>query len=129
MNAGHPEYTRLIGLQAAIMLFGAVLAYFVVTPLAAKSVAYGSCAALLGTLLLAWKFRQGENRGNSGAEWYLRQAYRAAVERFVWVAAMLAAGFGLLKLAPIWVLAGFIVGQAAWLVIPVWMKLRIQNDN
>ena len=129
MSATHPEYTRLVGLQVAIMIFGAVLAYFVVTPSAAKSVTYGSCVALLGTLFLAWKFKQGEHRESLGAEWYLRQAYRTAMERFVWVAVMLAAGFGLLKLAPLWVLAGFIAGQAAWLVIPVWMKLRIQNDN
>lgn len=42
---------------------------------------------------------------------------------------MLGAGFGLLKLAPLWMLAGFVVGQSAWLLLPIWMKLRSQNDN
>lgn len=125
----HPEYIRLVGLQGAITIIGAVLTYFVVTPLAAKSVAYGSCVTLVGTLLLAWRLRQGERRENPGAEWYLRQAYHTAIERFVWVAFMLAVGFGLLKLAPLWVLAGFVAGQAAWLAAPVLMKLRTQNDN
>ena len=118
------EYIRLVGLQCAIMIFGAILTYFVVTPLAAKSVAYGSCVALLGTLFLVLRLRQGESRENAGAAWYLRQAYRTAIERFVLVALMLAAGFGLFKLAPLWVLAGFIAGQAAWLAVPVWVKLR-----
>lgn len=129
MGIAHSEYVRLVGLQGALTVIGAVFTYFVVTPLAAKSVVYGSCVALLGTFFLIWKFRQGEHKEHLGAEWYLRQAYRTAVERFVWVAAMLAAGFGLLKLAPLWLLTGFIAGQAAWLVIPVWMKLRTQDDN
>ena len=124
MGIVRPEYIRLVGLQGAITIAGAVLAYFVVTPLATKSVAYGSCVALLGTLLLAWRFRQGEGRENSDAAWYLRQAYRTAIERYVWVAFMLAAGFGLLKLAPLWVLAGFVAGQAAWLAVPVLMKFE-----
>ena len=42
---------------------------------------------------------------------------------------MLGVGFGLLKLAPLWLLAGFVVGQAAWLLLPIWMKLRTKNDN
>ena len=124
MVTARPEYIRLIRLQGSITIIGAILAYFVVTSLAAKSVAYGSCTALLGTLLLAWRFRQGESRANSGAEWHLRQAYRTAIERYVWAAFMLAAGFGLLKLAPLWVLAGFVAGQAAWLVVPVLMKFE-----
>lgn len=129
MGIAQSEYTRLAGLQGAITIIGAALTYFVVTPLAAKSVVYGSCVAVVGTLLLAWRFRQGESRENPGVDWYLRQAYRTAIERFVWVASMLAVGFGLLKLAPLWVLAGFVVGQAAWLIAPVWMKLRTQNDK
>lgn len=124
MGVPHPEYARLVGLQGAIMALGAVLTYFVVTPLAAKSVAYGSCVAVVGTLLFAWRFMQGESRENSDAAWYLRQAYRTAIERYVWVVFMLAAGFGLLRLAPLWVLAGFVAGQAAWLAVPVLMKFE-----
>jgi len=124
MGTMRPKYIRLVGLQGVVTIIGAALAYFVVTPLAAKSVAYGSCVALSGTLLLAWRFRQGESRKNSDAAWYLRQAYRTAIERYVWVVFMLAAGFGLLKLAPLWVLAGFVAGQAAWLAVPVLMKFE-----
>ena len=124
-----PEYIRLVGLQCAIMIFGAILTYFVVTPLAARSVAYGSCVALVSALLLSWRLRQGERHENSGAEWCLRQAYRTATERFVVVIFLLASGFKLLELAPLWMLAGFVAGQSAWLVVPVWTRLRTQNDK
>jgi hypothetical protein len=124
-----PEYIRLAGLQGTLTIIGAVITYLFVTPLAAKSLVYGNCVALVGTLFLAWRLRQGEHQQNQSAEWCLRQAYRTALERFAWVAAMLAVGFKLLELASLWMLAGFVVGQAAWLLVPVWMKLRTQNDN
>ncbi len=117
------EYKRLFGLQGALAIFGTALTFFVVTPLAAKSVAYGISVSFVSTLLLAWRHKQGESSEYT-AEWYLRQAYRTAIERFVWVIFMLAAGFGLLKLAPLWVLAGFVAGQAAWLAVPVLMKFE-----
>jgi hypothetical protein len=119
-----PEYIRLVWLQGVTTIIGAVSTYVAVTPPAAKSLVYGSCVALLSTLFLAWRFRQGEHRENMGAEWFLRQAYRTAIERFVWTAILLATGFGILKLAPLWMLAGFVVGQAAWLLIPIWMKFE-----
>ena len=124
-----PEYIRLVGLQCAIMIFGAILTYFVVTPQAAKSVAYGGCVALVSALLLSWRLKQGERHENSGAEWCLRQAYRTAIERFVAVIFLLASGFKLLELAPLWMLVGFVMGQSVWLVVPVWTRLRTQNDK
>ncbi len=124
MGTLHPDYIRMAGLQGVLTILGTVLTFFVVTPLAAKSVAYGNCVVLVSTLLLAWRHMRGERRENTDAEWYLLQAYRTAIERFVWVASMLALGFGLLKLAPLWVLAGFVVGQTAWLAVPVLMKFE-----
>lgn len=129
MSNMRPEYIRLVWLQGALTVIGAIFAYLVVMPLAAKSLVYGGCIAMVSTLFLAWRLKQGERREGLGAEWVLRQAYRTAIERYVWTAVMLAVGFKLLKLAPLWMLAGFVVGQAAWLLIPIWMKLRTQNDN
>ncbi len=119
-----PEYIRLFWFQIAITIIGALLTYIVVTLPAAESLLYGSCITLISTLFLAWRFKQGEHRESLGAEWCLRQAYRTAIERFAWVAIMLAVGFGVLKLAPLWMLAGFVVGQVAWLLIPIWMKFE-----
>jgi len=124
-----PEYIRLASLQGAITIIGACLTSMIVTPPAAKSLLFGSCIALTSTLFLAWRFRQGARGGNLDAASALRQAYRTEIERFVWTGAMLAVGFGALKLAPLWMLAGFVTGQAAWLLLPIWMKLRSKNDN
>lgn len=125
----HLEHLRLASVQGAITIIGAAVAYVVVTPLAAKSVAFGSSVAMLGTLFLAWRLVTGKHRENLGAEWALRQAYRTAIERFMLIASLLVIGFGFFKLAPSWLLAGFVLGQLAWLAVPVWVKLRTQNDK
>ncbi len=126
------EYARLLGLQGAITIIGAIITYFAVTPQAAQSVAYGSSISLVGALFLTWRYRQGARHKSLDAEWQVRQAYRTAVERFVGMTLLLAIGFGLLRLAPLWMLAGFIAGQLAWLVIPVWIGLdwtRLKTKN
>jgi ATP synthase I chain len=125
----HSDQIRLTGLQAAITVTGTAVAYAAVTPLAAKSVAFGGCAVVVGTLFLAWRCMVVERREHLGAEWILRHAYRTAVERFVLVACLLAIGFKLLKFEPLWMLAGFMAGQMAWLAAPVWMRLKKQNDK
>ncbi len=128
------EYAYLVGLQGAITIIGAIITYFAVTPQAAQSVAYGSSISLAGALFLAWRYRQGTRDKTLGVEWYVRQAYRTAVERFVGMTLLLAIGFGLLRLAPLWMLAGFVAGQLAWLVVPVWIgrgwtRLKKKNDK
>jgi ATP synthase I chain len=114
------EYIRLAGLQCVITITGTTLTYLVVTPLAAGSVAYGGCIVLVSTLWLSWQLSRGERQEYLGAEICLRHAYRTAIERFVWVLFLLALGFKLLELAPLWLLAGFVAGQSAWLFVPVW---------
>jgi ATP synthase I chain len=122
------DQVRLAGFQGAITLIGAVVTYVFVTPHAAGSAAYGGLAAMVGTSFLAWRYARGKSREHLGAEWILRHAYRTAIERFMLVACLLAAGFGLLKLAPLWLLAGFVWGQLAWLATPLWAgSTRIRN--
>jgi hypothetical protein len=84
---------------------------------------------LIGALYLAWRLKQGERQLDDSAEQVLRNAYKTAIERFVWAALMLALGFKFLELTPLWLLAGFVVGQVAWLFVPVWIRLRTQNDD
>lgn len=121
------EYARLIGLQSAIVISGAAVVYKVVDLPAAKSFVYGSIVAMVGALFLAWRYKQGLRHSDAGV--VLRHAYRTAIERFIWAIFLLALGFKLLELAPLWLLAGFVVGQAAWLLAPIWMRLRTQNDK
>lgn len=122
------EHARLAGLQCAITITGFTLAYLAVTHLAAWSFAYGGWVALMGTLWLAMRLEQAGRQVNPGATESLRHAYRTAMERFVWVFLLFAAGFKLLALAPLWLLAGFVAGQSAWLLVPVW-KNRVGNKN
>ena len=124
MDAKSSVYFRLIWLQGAITIIGTTFTYWMVSSLAAKSLVYGSGVTLLSTLFLAWRFQQGARQESMDAGKILQQAYRSALERFAWVAVMLGVGFKLLELAPLWLLAGFIAGQAAWLLLPAWMKFE-----
>jgi len=118
------EYRRLVGWQGAITAIGAVIVYFAASYSAAKAVVFGGAIVLLSALFLAWRFQQGRRNKKAGAGWFLRQAYRTAFERFVWVAVMLFVGFRVLGLEPLWMLVGFLGGQAVWLAAPVWMRVE-----
>lgn len=118
------EKVRLAGLQGVITITGAAVAYIFAAPLAAGSIAFGGSVSMVGTLFLAWRYAAGGRQENQDAGQVLRHAYRTAVERFMLAAFLLAIGFGILKLAPFWLLAGFISGQLAWLAVPVWMRLK-----
>jgi hypothetical protein len=85
--------------------------------------------ALMGGLLLVWRHWQVNRCSDNSVEHALRQAYKTAIERFIFSAAMLALGFKFLELLPLWLMAGFVVGQTIWLFASVWMKLRTQNDD
>jgi F0F1-type ATP synthase assembly protein I len=122
------DQVRLAGLQGAMTLVGFAVTYVLVAPAAAVAAAYGGVAAVIGTLFLAWRYVRGKSQEHLGAEWILRQAYRTAIERLVLVACLLVVGFKFLKLAPLWLLAGFIWGQLAWLAAPLWTgSTRIRN--
>ena len=121
------EFARLIVLQAVIVIVGATLAYTVADLPAVKSIVYGNMVALVAALFLAWSY--GRGRRQAEAAWVLRHAYKTAIERFVLTIFLLILGFKLLELSPFWLLAGFVMGQAAWLLAPIWMRLRTQNDK
>lgn len=127
VNSGrfmHPEHSRLIGLLVAMTVVGAFVACFMESFLAAKSFAFGGSIVLMSALFLVWRFQQGRRNKKANAQWYLRQAYRTAIERFVWAAGMLVVGFKLLEFEPLWMLAGFLGGQVVWLAAPIWMRVE-----
>ena len=116
------EKARLAGLQGVIIAAAAAVANKYAAPIGIWSVAFGGGVAIFATLFLVWRHAAGAGTVEQGAERVLRQAYRTSLERFVLVACLLAIGMGILKLAPAWVLAGFVSGQAAWLAAPLWFK-------
>jgi hypothetical protein len=123
------NFARLIGLKGVVLVSGAIATYIFVGLSAAKSFAYGSLVALIGGLLLVWRHWQVNRCSDNSAEYALRLAYKAAIERFIFAAVMLALGFKYLELLPLWLMAGFVVGQTIWLFASVWMKLRTQHDD
>ncbi len=123
------DFARLLGLKGVVLVFGTTVIYLIDGYSAAKSFAYGSLVAMIGALLLIWRHWQVVRRVNDSAETVLRQAYKVAIERYLLSAVLLALGFKILELMPLWLMAGFVVGQAIWLFASVWMRLRTQNDN
>ena len=121
------EFARLIWLQCVVVLIGAAFTYKFADLSAVKSIVYGNIVTLVGALLIALRHRQGQAQSEAG--WVLRHAYKTAIERFVWTIFLLVMGFKLLELTPFWLLAGFVLGQAAWLLAPFWMRSRTQNDK
>lgn len=116
---GFAGYARLAGLQALLVL-GSLVAGFYVAP--ANAFGYGAGMALFNTLLLAWRFKQGESKVGLGAGWVLGQAYRTLVERYIWAILWFAVGYKLLGLAPLWMMAGFVAGQVVWVFALVLFK-------
>lgn len=83
---------------------------------------WGSMVALVNIGLLVWRWRQGRYDYHCDGPRHLKQFHRSALERFFVVAMLLAIGMILLKLSPLPVLLGFIVGQVAWLIAAATLK-------
>lgn len=105
-----------VGAQAMIAILAAVLTYAVFGGTAAKAVWYGGAVALFNGLLLVWRMRQGARQTSRDAHQQLRSFYRSSLERFFLVSLLLAGGLGLLKLLPLAVLSGFVLGQLTLIV-------------
>jgi len=77
---------------------------------------FGGGVALANTLVLRWNFeRAGRIAGNS-ADKNLRLLYRTAAQRLFLTIGLLALALGGLKLEPLPVLAGFLLGLVALVV-------------
>lgn len=122
------ENTRILGITVGIVVVSIAAAYLVVGAPSAKSYAYGSVVAIVGALILNWRHWQAKQRLDVNAEWVLQHAYKTAIERYLWAAVMLALGFKLLKLTPLFLLAGFVIGQIAWLFVSIWIS-KIENTR
>jgi len=121
-----PEFVRLLYIQCIVLVIAAFVTYKVADLSAAKSIIYGNLIVLISALFLTWRHGQQQH---AKAEWVLRQAYKTVIERFAVTILLLLIGLKLLELSPLWLIAGFVMGQAAWLLAPIWIRLRTQNDK
>jgi hypothetical protein len=116
---------QIIGLQAVSALAGASLAYSMEgTPQFALAVLSGGGVSVLNGALLAWRMSRAARASAHDAQLQLRLLYFYAAERFLVVVALLATCMAVLKLSPLAVVTGFVLGQAALLLARLVLRFK-----
>lgn len=111
---------RVWSLQLAVLLIATVGAYALWGAIAAKAVWFGLFIAAANTLLIAWRMRPKRQAPSQPIS--LNEFFRSWVERYLAVGILLALGLGSLKLLPLGLLSGFILGQLVWILAPLTIK-------
>lgn len=114
---------QVILLQIVVTLIGASIAYSIKgTPQFAIAVLSGGGVAVVNGALLAWRMTRAalypahEAHHPRGVHHQLRLMYFYAAERFLVVVVLLCLSIAVLKLSPLALLGGFMMGQAVLLV-------------
>lgn len=107
---------RAVWLHGGISGLTVLVAFMLGGGEAALAAAFGVVTAMVNTGLLWWRWRRGAKELHCDGGRHLRSFYRSSLERFFVVGMLLALGFVLLELAPLALLAGFVVGQLAGMV-------------
>lgn len=103
-----PAVLQLVLVAVTSVVFFVIFGWF-----QAVSVWFGGLTAALNIGWLLWRRQQADAGRALSAGQSLRLLYRSALERFVLIALLFALGLGGLKLDPLALLTGFIVGQLA----------------
>jgi ATP synthase protein I len=111
---------RVLHLQLVLMLLATAGPYALWGFATAKAAWFGVLIATTNTLLLAWRMRP--NREAPGKPASLKEFVRSWLERYLAVGALLALGLGGLKLLPLDLLGGFVLGQLAWILAPLTIE-------
>lgn len=109
-------------LQTALIFVSLLLLWLWQGAEVARVALYGGCVALANIGFLVWRWRQGRYDYHCDGGRHLRQFHRSMLERFFVVGLLLAIGIVGLKLDPMPMLLGFIVGQLAWMVAAATLK-------
>ncbi|BBJ00729.1 hypothetical protein FGKAn22_24210 [Ferrigenium kumadai] len=116
---------KVVWLQMAVTLLIAGIAYGTeATPQFAIAVLSGGVVSVLNGALLAWRMSRAAQVSAHDAHLQLRLMYFYAAERFMVVVALLALCMAVLKLSPLAVLGGFVLGQAALLSARLLLRLK-----
>jgi ATP synthase protein I len=110
------DIRRVLLVQTLLIALTATVLWLIRGGPMAGSFVFGGVAALANTLLLLWRMTRKHMQHDSNAGRQLRSFYFSSVERFVVVSLLLVAGIGPLHLAPVALVAGFVVGQVALLL-------------
>ena len=108
--------SKSLGFQLVTIAVTSIVFFTLGGTLQAVSVWFGGAIATANLLLLEWRRRTADRGPALSAAASLRLLYRTALERFVLAATLFALALGVLRLDPLALLTGFIVGQAALIV-------------
>lgn len=104
---------KQLELLLALVTVTSVVFFTLGNALQAGSVWFGGAIATANLLLLEWRRRAADRGPALSAAASLRLLYRTALERFVLAGTLFTLALGVLRLDPLALLTGFIVGQAA----------------
>jgi ATP synthase protein I len=107
---------KRLGFQLVLIAVTSIVFFALGDVMQAGSVWFGGAIASANLLLLEWRRRAADKGPALSAAASLRLLYRTALERFVLAVVLLALGLGVLRLDPLALLSGFIVGLVALIV-------------
>ena len=111
---------RVLSLQLASLFLASLGVYVVWGGVAAQAAGFGLFIASTNTLLIAWRMRPNNKMPGKPAS--LNEFIRSWLERYLVVGVLLALSLGWLKLLPLGLLSGFILGQLIWILAPLTIK-------
>lgn len=111
-----------LAMQGAAVLVTAVLMWKWQGLSAGNATFYGGATAVVNSGLLAWRWWRGLADYQCDGWHHLKIFYRSCLERFFVVMIFLVAGLFLLRLTPLPMLIGFIVGLLAWVISVLALK-------
>ena len=107
---------KRLGFQLVLIAVTSIVFFTLGDVIQAGSVWFGGAIASANLLLLEWRRRAADKGPALSAAASLRLLYRTALERFVLAAVLFVLGLGVLRLDPLALLSGFIVGLVALIV-------------
>ncbi|MBT9614088.1 MAG: ATP synthase subunit I [Burkholderiales bacterium] len=121
------QIRQVLSLQLALILVASLGGYAIWGLGVAQAVCFGAGIAAVNTLMIAWRMRQG--RTTPAAQPSLSEFYRSWLERYLLLGVLLAAGLGGLKLMPLGLLSGFILGQVIWIFAPLTVEAGARDTE
>lgn len=115
---------RVVSVQAVTVIFGSSLVFFWLGSNVAMAAFFGGAVAVANALFLVWCMRAGLRRPVQEARQELAWLVRFSMERFFMVALLIVAGLGWLKLMPVPLLVGFVLGQLALVVSTIFSGIE-----
>jgi hypothetical protein len=120
---------KVFGLQVMVILVAAGITAlsWKSSPQYAIAVLGGGGVSILNGALLTWRMTRVVLNPNQDVHQQLRLLYFYAVERLLAVVAFLGICLGVLKLSPMAVLCGFVLGQAVLLIARLILKIKTEK--